>query len=244
MEQPTGPQEIPPIRESGVFRRMVNVFFSPNETFFSVTRRVRHKDWIVPLVISAIVGLISLQMMMPVIEAQTRARLEQMADEKEMTEEQRERVFGMTQKMSGISATVGAVVMVFVMAFVLALILMAMTNFLMGGEATFKQALAVTSYTSLIGIPAAIVMVPLALAKGTIEVQFGPGLFLPDEMSGSFVYALLANINLFNIWQLAVVCIGMGIVAIVPTRKVGYGVAVLYIIYLAAAAAAKTAFGG
>ena len=239
MEQPTGPQEAAPVEESGVLSRMVGVFFSPGETFASVNRSVKNTDWLVPLILSAVVSLIALQMMMPVIEGQSRARLEQIAEEKDMTEEQQQKMFEMTQKMTVIGATVGGVVMVFVMALVLALVLMAMTNFLMGGEATFKKALAVTSYTSIVGIPGAIVMVPLARAKGTMELQFGPGLFLPDEMSGTFLYSLFANINLFNVWQLAVVCIGMGVVAGIPTKKVGYGVAILYIIYLAIMAVVK-----
>ncbi len=239
MEQPTGPQEAAPVEESGVVKRMVGVIFSPGETFASVNRCVKNTDWLIPLIVGAVVALVALQLTMPVIEEMTRARLEQVAEEKEMSEAQQQKMLEMTQMMSGIGARVAAVVMVFVVALVLALVLMAMTNYIMGGEATFKKALAVTSYSSIIGIPAAIVMVPLILARGSIEVQFGPGLFLPDGMSGTYLYSLLSYINLFTIWQIAVVCIGMGAVAGVPTKKVGYGVTVLYILYLLIVAAVK-----
>jgi len=102
MEQPTGPQEAASAEESGVVKRMVGVIFSPGETFASVNRSVRNADWLVPLIVGAVVALVALQLTMPVIQDMTRARLEQVAEEKEMTEAQQQKMLEMSQMISDI----------------------------------------------------------------------------------------------------------------------------------------------
>ena len=245
MEESTHESEAAVTEEPGVASRMLNVLFSPGEVFTSVNRSVGHADWLIPLIVTAIVSVIAMQVAKPVVASDARAQIEaMMGDNTDIPDAEREKALARAENVTGITTTVMAAVMTFVMAVILALIYMALANFLLGGEATFKKCLAVTGYTSLVGIPAAIVSVPVALSMGTLQVQFGPGLLLPESMAGSFFYNLMAVTNLFQIWQLALVSIGIGIVAGTATGRTAIGVFILYAVYLVGASALKTAFLG
>jgi hypothetical protein len=232
-------------QEPGVVSRMLNVLFSPGEVFQSVNRSVGAMDWLIPLVVSAIVSVIAVQFTMPIILSDSRPALEAQFDKNpNMTQEQREKAVATVAKITTISVTAFAALMVFAIAVVLALLFMAATNFVFGGEATFRKSLAVTSYCGLVAVPSSIVSIPLALSMGTMVVQFGPGLLLPDSLSGTFVYHLLGNLNLFMVWQGALAAIGMGIVSGTGTKRPAIVIFILLAVYVLGIAAFKTATGG
>jgi hypothetical protein len=224
---------------------MVRVLFSPGEVFASVERQVTHKDWVVPLIIVAIVSLISMQFLMPVIHAETadqlRARLEQREG---MTEEQIESTLETMTKASTITTTVGAPVGAAVWLIIQAGLLLLLANFILGGHGTFKKVLAVTSYTSLVAIPTAIVTVPFVLAKGSVQVQIGLGLFLPASVDQGFLFHFLNSVNFFSIWQYGLIAIGLAAVAGVSTKRAAYGAYALYLVLMLAMGALRSLSGG
>ena len=124
-----------------------------------------------------------------------------------------------------------------------AAILLALTNFVLNGKITYKKTLSVVSYSALVDLPAAIVALPVVLAKGPAKVQVGLGLLLPRSMEGSYLFDFLSMINLFSIWQLGLIAIGLGIIAGIQTRRAAYGVFGLWIVYILVAAALQSLLG-
>ena len=245
MEESTPTPAADAPQEPGVVSRMLNVLFSPGEVFQSVNRSVSAMDWLIPLVVTAIVSVIAVQILTPVVLNDTRQEVEAGLDKNpNMTQEQREKALAVMEKFAAISTAVAAPLMVFVMAVVLALLFMVGTNFIFGGEATFRKSLAVTGYGALVAIPSAIISTPLFLSMDTMVIRFGPGLLLPESMAGSFVYNLFANMDLFMIWQGALAAIGMGIVSGTGTKKAAIVVFVLFAIYLVGIAALRTSSTG
>ena len=135
------------------------------------------------------------------------------------------------------AAVIGAPLGVVVGAIVIAAIFLALVRFVLGGETTYRHVLAVTCYGSLVGIPGAIVTVPLMLAKESAVVQVGLGLLLPDSMAESFLAFFLHNLSVFSVWQCALTAIGLGIVSGISTKKAAIGVFVLFILYALGSAA-------
>ena len=185
-------------------------------------------DWLIPLIVVALVSVISIQLTMPIVQAesqQMRARIGQSGDASaEKMEKTMEKIQGITEIGTLIAALVSPATLLFIQAAVF----LALVNFVFGGRGTYKKVLAVISYGSLIAIPASIVTVPLILAKGTLHVQIGPGLLLPVSMEGGFLFHLFTFANFFSIWQYALVSIGLGAVSGIGTKRAAWGVFVLF----------------
>ena len=231
MEEQTDTQEAQQTQEMGVVQRMVGVFFSPGETFASVNRLASHKDWLIPLLLLILVGQVTLQFTMPLIKEMSITQVrKQMEKNENLSEEQREKAVQNIEKFVGISTR--ATVPFAVIAFVLigAAILLALSNLILGGEGTYKKILAVMSYSSLVGIPGAIVGVPLMLAKESVKVQVGFGLLVPGSMSDSFLFHFLNNLNFFYIWQCGLISIGLGAVAGIEVKKAAWWIFTLLVL--------------
>ncbi len=240
MEQPAGTQE----QEMGVLRRIVGALFSPGRTFASVSGQVAHKDWLLPMIIVAVVGALSAYLIMPVLQTEVPEALrEQLRKNETLSEEQRARALENAQKVGGITAIAGAPFVTAAKLFIQAAIFLALTNFILSGSGTYKKTLSVVSYSALVDLPAAIVTVPLALAKGSAKVQVGLGLPLSRSMEGSYLFNFLSMINLFSIWQFALIAIGLGIIAGIQTKRAAYGVFGLWIVYILVAAAFQSLLG-
>ena len=194
--------------ELGLGKRMIGVFVSPCTTFRSVRSRVGHADWLVPIILMTIVTVITVYLTLSI----TMAHLEKIS------------------ATGGMIALASALVSPVLGLFLNSAIFLGIVRFILGGETTYKHMLAVNSLSMLVGIPAAIVTVPLILYKGSL-IQVGLGLFLPDSMTGTFLGHLLSNLGFFSIWQYALVAIGLGIVSGISTKKSAIGVFTVFFLY-------------
>ena len=219
--------------EMGLGKRMVGVFFSPGATFESVRSRVGTSDWLVPLIITAIVTAITAYLVTPIAMAKEKAKMAQAEINMEDM-----------QTIGMIVGTISAPLGIALILFLISAILLVLVRFVLGGETTYKHVLAINCLSSLICIPATIVALPLMFAKESVYVQVGFGLLLPDAMAETFLARLLFNLNFFSIWQYALVGIGLGIVSGISIRKAVIGVFVLLILYSVGAAALQTMFAG
>lgn len=208
--------------EMGLVKRMVGVFGSPGATFEAVRARVSVADWLVPLILVMIVSAVSMYMLTPLMD-EMNAALKDAGEH--------------AQTIGRVSTVISAIFAVAVMLFVNAAILLGLARLVLGGETTYRHVLAVSSYSSLVGIPSEIVTVPLRLAKESMDVQVGLGLLLPDSMAESFLAYFLNALSVFSVWQCALTAIGLGIVSGISTKKAAIGVFVLFILYALGSAA-------
>lgn len=221
------------VEEMGLGRRMMGVFFSPGATFESVRARVGTSDWLVPLILLAIVVAITAYLVTPIAMEKEKANMAQAEINMEDM-----------QTIGMIAGTISAPLGIALIMFLISAILLVLVRFVLGGETTYKQVLTVNCLSSLICIPSAIVSVPLMLAKETVYVQVGFGLLLPDSMAETFLARLLFNLNFFSIWQYALVGIGLGIVSGISTKKAVIGVFILFFLYALGGAALQGLAGG
>ena len=209
--------------EMGLFKRMVGVFVSPGATFEAVRARVGVADWLVPLILVMLVIGMSMYMLTPLMDDEMKEALKDAGEH--------------AQTIGRVSTVISAIFAVAVMLFVNAAILLGLARLVLGGETTYRHVLAVSSYSSLVGIPSEIVTVPLRLAKESMDVQVGLGLLLPDSMAESFLAYFLNALSVFSVWQCALTAIGLGIVSGISTKKAAIGVFVLFILYALGSAA-------
>ncbi len=199
--------------------RLLNIFLAPGETFEAISEKQDWKDLWIPIIILALVGLVSsvllydlvidykLDMIEQSIENSSRIPEDRKA---EIIDQQFERVLNpkpLANAMSYISATVMNPIRI---AF-WALIALVVGNFIMGGDAKYIQLLMMSGYIYLINILEMAVKIPLMLYKWDMEIHTGFGLLGLGER-GEFIYNFLAGLDIFAIWRVVLFAIAMGVI--------------------------------
>lgn len=108
-------------------------------------------------------------------------------------------------------------------------ILFAIFNALMGGTATFKQVMAVVAHSQIISALAFLVTTPINYMKGTMTGATNLGVLLPMLDESSFAARLLGMMDLFLLWWLFVLSVG---IAVLYRRKTSSVAMILFGIYL------------
>ncbi len=136
------------------------------------------------------------------------------------------------RKMSGYVGYITAVsmlLMVPVFSAVFSGILFAIFNAALGGEATYRQILAVVVHAGPIGLLAQLFTIPLNYAQGTMAGSTNLGVFTRTMLTeGSFAARLVGMIDIFVIWQLVVLSMGLAVLYRRRTQPVAVTLLVLY----------------
>ena len=234
---------------TGVVGRIFGTFFSPGATFASVCNSSTWVDWVAPLAITAIIGIVAAQQAGPIAmqEGIDRQR-EKIEQNTALSEDQKKKSLEGLEKAQtmgmGKIALVTAPVAALATLAILAGIYLGIANFLFRGTGSYLKAMAVTAYAGLIHSLEAVVLTPLIVMKNTANIVMGPALFLPQEQQHTWAYRLASGVDLFTIWYLVVVSIGVGAISGVSSKRVGSVIFPLWLIWVIAMAFVKNAFGG
>jgi membrane protein, antimicrobial resistance system len=139
------------------------------------------------------------------------------------------------QAMEKMSAYVGYItagsmlVMMPLFAAVLAGILFAVFNAALGGDASFKQIFTVVVHAGPIGVLAQVFTVPLNYIRGTMSSSTNLGVLTQAMLDdGSFAARLMGMIDIFIIWQIVVLAIGLAVLYRRRTQPIATTLLVLY----------------
>ncbi len=218
------------------FGNAIRVLFSPLSVFESLDKR---PNWLAPLLICVVVAALSSWIILnPVTIPEQRRQMEERFERQGMTEEQLERATQFfDSKIMTLIAVLSPVLLIPLAVLVVAGVLHFVCSLILGGQTTYSRTFAVMAYSSMVILPGAIVKVPLQLAQKTTQVHAGLGLLLstPDASAGfgyRFIYNLLAQIDVFNIWEVILVAVGISVVYKFSRTKSYYTLGVLWIIWL------------
>jgi hypothetical protein len=193
----------------GVLARLVGVIFSPRETFEHIAADPK---WLGALaVILVLMGAVSFAFMST--ETGREAVLAKQMDGMEAfgmeitpeVEAQLERGLERSKYFSVFNGLFWAVVLVVVAAVMFGVFSA------MGGTASFKQVFAVTVYSSVITAVQQLFSTPIAYARGSLDSSTNLAVLLPMLDDTSFLARLLGAIDLFWIWWIVVLAIGLAV---------------------------------
>ena len=191
--------------------RLIGVIFSPKATF---TRIVARPRWIVALaVVTLVIGLATLAFLST--EAGQTAWLDQQVRQREafgspMTPDQ----YAQMEKIAPYVGYIGGgttLIFVPIVTMVLSGLLLAIFNALLGGSASFKQVAAVMSHAGAVSIIQQLFILPLNYARESMSSATNLGLFVPFLDESNIVSRFLGTIDLFIVWWLVVLAIGLGV---------------------------------
>ncbi len=131
-----------------------------------------------------------------------------------------------------------------VMALMVAGVAFAVFNAALGGDATFKQVYAVVVHSGVILPVQALFGLPLAYARETLSSATSLAVFFPFLDENTFAAQLLGSIDLFLIWWIVSLAIGLGVLYRKRTGTIATTLLVIYVAIGLIIAAIKTAASG
>jgi len=229
-----------------ILANVINSYTAPSK----VLEAVKDFDWkkaIVPLLILAVLGVISYWVIQDLADDYGYEKAVSVIENMDrLTDEQKvEQIAKIEERMDGpqisswISSGLGGPVTVFFMA----LIALLVGNTFMGGSAKYGQLLNVTAWAYMINILESLVKIPLMLNKWSLEVYTGLGVLGIGE-KGSFINSLLAGIDIFAIWRIILIAIGMGIIYNKKTQPYAVGMLIAWFVLKLIGAGLSSFLGG
>lgn len=127
---------------------------------------------------------------------------------------------------------------------IMSAILLGVFNALLGGNASFKQVMAVVAHAGPVSMLQQLFSLPLNYMRGSASSPTNLGVFFPMVADDSFLGSVLGTIDLFIIWWMVVLAIGLSVLFKRPTRPIVIGLALVYAVIALAIAGIKAAVGG
>ena len=125
------------------------------------------------------------------------------------------------------------VITVPVMYALMAVFFLLVGNFVLGGKATFADVFNVTIYAGAISIFQFIIQIAYVLITGTGPLLTSPAAFLPLEDAFTVMYKVLSALDIFVIWYLVIVGLGLKVLYKFTTGKamlIPFGLYAIYVI--------------
>ena len=221
----------PSLGSTSLAARLFNVFATPGDVFEEVkSSKPSIGNWLVPVLLASLVGIISVWVIfsLPTVQQQMRSAQERKVDEiarkqnwspqqTEQLKEQMERFTGPT--IIKITGTFGAVAGSFFWLFALALGIWLLGAKIFKGQFAYMQAVEVAGLGMMITVLGGIVGLLLVVAKGSMFVSCSPALLLNEFNPENKVHLALVALNLFTLWHLGVMSVGVSKLSGVSTAK-------------------------
>ncbi|MCE1163851.1 MAG: YIP1 family protein [Bacteroidetes bacterium] len=248
----SNPVENAPVAETPeqltVSDAITGVFTSPGETFETIVRTPKKTYWVIPVIISVVVGIVLTflffrdeQLISGVMDKQ-KAALEKRMEEQvksgkisgeqaKVSIEQAEKFMDPKGAFFQIIGYGGALVSPFLILFVLSLVYLVALK-IMKAEFEFTNILNVVGLSMLVTIVGAVIGFVLSVITGEMSTV-SLGLVLKDSSVGLKVHELISKIDVFAIWFYFLIGIGLSKIGKITSGKaygVVFGIWILWII--------------
>jgi hypothetical protein len=224
--------------------RIIGVIVSPRETYANVAS---HPRWFGVLAVIVLIGATGVFALMSTEVGKT-AALDQQVRMMEsfgmkLTDAQYARLErGMNRAPS--TGAIGQAITLPLAAAIIAGVLIGIFNALLGGDAKFKQVFAVVCHSGVVISLAQIFGLPLAYARESLSSATNLAVFLPFLDESSFAARFLGTIDLFQIWWVVSLSIGLGVLYRKRTAPIATTMLVVYAVIALIIAAIRTALSG
>jgi hypothetical protein len=157
-----------------------------------------------------------------------------------------EMIANMERGMSraAITSAVAIVVMVPIVTAIVAALAMALFTAILGGNGTYRQVFAVVTWSSMISVLGTLFIMPLNYARESMSSPTSLAVFLPMLDDTSFFARLAGGIDLFRIWWIVSLSIGLAVLYKRKTGPVAWSLLGLYVFIVLVIAAVQTAMSG
>ena len=254
---PSPPAPKPPTMS--LLARLLNVFAVPGDVFEDVKDSPHTAaNWLVPALIASVVGAVSVWIVLaqPAILQQLREKQDRAIDQQlekgvrsgRMTREQADQQRAVAEKFMGptvmkVSGTFSSFFYGFARVFFWGLMLWLIGLWWLKVRVPYLKAVEIAGLAGMIGVLGA--MVTLLLKVNLSNMTSSPSLALAvgDFDPKNPLHLLLAALNLFDVWQLWVMALGLARLAGVPFVRAGFPVFGFWVLWSSVWISIATALG-
>jgi Yip1 domain len=234
----------PAAGRKGLAARAVGVVISPRDTYRDIVASPR---WFGVLALVVVVSAVALGVFLSTERGQTLS-LDSQVEAMEswgvtVTDQMYE---GMESRLASNAyfAVGGQVVFIPVFTLLIAGLAVAIFNVLLGGDATFRQVFAVVAHANVVGVLGLLFMLPLNYAREAMSNPTNLSVFLPMLDDAGFLARFLGAIDLFRIWWIVSLAIGLGVLYKRKTGPIAMSFFALYVVIALAIAGVMVALSG
>lgn len=233
---------------------IINVFSSPAEAFEGIrTSPTRASVWLIPLIVLLLLSAASIWTIFSnstlreqALQAQ-KERIQEQARTGQMPQEQADRALEQMEGGGGMMAAIGIVFGTLTLAivfFVTALVFWLVGKFALKAEGGYGKYLELWGASQWIGALGGIITLLMIIAMNSLYASPSGALAVLQNFSRhDTTHRLLASLNIFSIWQMVVVGIGLAKFAGKPSGT-GIGVALgLWVAWVLISVFALAGFG-
>lgn len=206
-------------------QRLLRVLHDPSSTYEAVRDDPGWQDWLVPTLVVCLLGAASTYLTLPLMDPETPEVRDRLA---RLTAEQREQTIEWVQMVRSHGWLTLPLVNGFSTLAAVSAVLLGVARWVFRSEAGLRHMLVVTAYGFVVKGVESLVRTPLMLISGSLMVHLGPGILVSEEMATTYLGQLLINVDVFSVWQVWVIGVGLGVVAGVPVKRSLIGVALLW----------------
>lgn len=219
------------------------IFTSPSRVFKNLAH---YPTWLAPTILMLVLALVSGYLMR---DLGMQAQKERIMQSERIPEERKELILDRMDEQSGspiqiVMMVVGIIVYIFASYAIVAGLLLFTGNVILGGSSSFKHMLSVYAWGSLVGIPEAIIKVPLALAKNSIHVYTSLAILFDTSEAETTLFKIANAVDIFAIWRVALWAIGFGIVYKFSQGKSYGAIIIWYVIWVVVSIVFSSLFAG
>jgi hypothetical protein len=223
--------------------RLASVFSAPGELFSNVARQpFSPANWLVPCTLVGLLSLIVILVLFsqPAILAQIQEmqtyELERRVNAGVMTQEQADQaVEGMKSDLAmtvmRVAGSIGGFITAFIRPFWWGLLGWLVARLIFHERLGFMRAVEVASLASLVEGLAAVIGLFLALGRGSLFAGPHMGFFIEDFDVRNRAHLAIGALNPFNLWQLALLALGIAKMIRRPFLSVGLALFVVWLVY-------------
>lgn len=228
----------------GLIARFIGIITSPKDTFVSI---VPAPKWFGMLAVTSL--LIAIFTALPMTtEAGRQAGIDQQVQQRQSfgLETDDATYNGMVRMSKAMPYITAVTVLIFspIMAVVIGGILFAIFNAALGGEASFKQVLSVLIHAGVVSTLGAVFAGIVNYFRGQVGSVANLGALLPMLPERSFVASFLGAIDVFYVWYVVVLAMGLGVLYKRRTQPIAISLFVFYAVVAVVIAVFKSRAGG
>lgn len=230
---PEPPTPAPEAKETSLLARLLNIFAAPGEVYEEIKPRpVATANWLAPTLLLAILGVIS-ALWIGSQEAIKRQQLEmqdvvfqKMVDSGKMSQAQADQARQGAEASAGIKKFFGAVAAPVVSFFALfwSALIVWLGGFVMPSRFGYMRAVEIVGLAGMISVLGLLVKTLLIVVMGSLFAGPTPALFLKKFDPMNTMHGVLAALDVFALWALAVQASGLA-----KITGVSYGKAVAWV---------------
>lgn len=244
MEQQPASTEAAPQKKRSALSLLLNIYAAPGEVFDQIKAApTRNALWAIPVALAITVGILSILVVFsdPLIQSQLRDRMEKQIEDQiarqqippDRADAARDQMASMAGgTMFKIFGSLGVIVSTFASILVVSAVMLLVGKLGFNARVPYGKVMEVVGASSMINhVLGTVVTMLVMLAMGSLYATPGLALLISGFDPENEVHVLASAVNVFSLWYLAVLSIGLGKLFDVTTGKAAVWVVGLWVVW-------------